>query len=158
MRKIWVMLGFTFLVGLIAYWALSEDSLRFVQRATHVMLPDGCTEKKYWDTGNGFVGGTLILPQDKISDFLTTNYFRPLTEMPTLTDYLNDTTGKMMCPEQLLVLHVFENRAGYAPIENEESLMYVRGLRTDKWPWEFVVNPATGQLWFVFVYPDFGGD
>ena len=146
------------IVALVAYWIFSGSGFQFVQHATGVKLPAGCLLKKHWDTGNGFLGGVLKLPPKEVEHFLEINHFRLVSEMPTLEDIVNDTSGKLQNPMQLMIPDVFKNRPGYPPIPEEPGLMYLRGTRGDKWPWEFVVNPLTGDLWVIVIYPDAGGD
>jgi hypothetical protein len=64
----------------------------------------------------------------------------------------------MKYPEQLNIFHVFDNFEGFRPIKKEPNLVFLRGKRSNKWPWEIVVDPGTGQLWYEVISPDFGGD
>jgi len=64
----------------------------------------------------------------------------------------------MKYPEHLTIFHVFDDFEGFRPIEKKPNLVFLRGKRNNKWPWEIVVDPDTGQLWYEVISPDFGGD
>jgi len=156
MKKAIILIFVVFLAVLFGLWVWNGSGVRFVQKTTGVKFPDDRTDAKHFDTGNGFCCGTFVLPKDQIQAFLSTNKFRPVAEIPTHEDYLSDKTGKMPYPQQLSIFHVFKARKGFPTVIRDPSLMYLRGA-SEKSDWEYVVNPATGHLWYIFTYPDFGG-
>jgi len=158
MKKIIILILLSLVAGLLAFWVWNGSGLRFVQKATGVTFPEGYTGIHHFDNMNHFMCGTLLLPKDKIKVFLESNAFRPITDIPTFEEYLKDTTGGMKYPEQLTIFRAFDDFEGFRPIEKKPNLVFLRGKRSNKWPWEIVVDPDTGQLWYEVISPDFNGD
>jgi hypothetical protein len=130
------------LAGAVALTIWNGSGFRYIERETGVQLPGGCKNTKVFDNGCSYVLGYTQIEPGHVDDFLKRNQFTKLTEDP-------NPPASIRC--------FLKERGDFPPLSADENLWCRVGYH-GKWPWEYLVNKTTGQLWTFVQYPDWAGD
>lgn len=151
-----ILLGLAATVLVAVPWMCTSSDFHYFEKRTGVRFPNGSKSKKSW-SAVAVSGGVLRLPKDKVKSFLDDYHFRPMSDMVTPEDIIKDSS-KILEWNPLHTPDVFNHRKGYPAIGTNLSLMYLRSERSEKYPWEILVDPRVGQLWVLVFNADFAGD